>query len=99
MKNKRYNLIQVICSIYIVLTGGFNLYSYFHLPDTMATQISFSGEKVNHMPTPVYLLCAFLLTLILGMLSVKNEREQRMKYFLGTTIVFIANVVLLVMQL
>jgi cytochrome bd-type quinol oxidase subunit 2 len=84
---------------YILVTGLINLYGYFQLPERMVTQISLTGGKTNTMPTPVYLLAVFVGMIIFTVLGRKSERDQKMKWFFTTTIIFIANIIMIAIQL
>lgn len=99
MRDKKDKIYKIISLIYILLTGGFNLFGYFNLPGTIATQISFSGEPVNQMKTPIYLLISFGIVLLLGLFSITKGQEQKLKYLLGNTILVVANIVMIVTQL
>lgn len=87
-----------ISIIYIVITVGFNVFGYFHLPDVIATQMSFSGSEVNHMPTPIYLISTSILVTILSIGCI-TKKEQKLKYGLINTIIVIANIVMISVQL
>lgn len=98
--NTKNKIIRWISIIYILTTGGFNLIGYFNLPDIIATQFSFSGEQVNHMPTPIYLIASFLLVTILSVVCItRQELQQKIKYLLVNTIILIANIVMIATQL
>jgi hypothetical protein len=49
MKNWKRDILFILHMVLLVATGILNIYGYFHLPDTIATQISLSGDRVNSM--------------------------------------------------
>lgn len=96
---KKSKALFMICMIYIVITGAINLIGYFNLPEKMASQFSFRGGSANTMPKSVYLLFGFALVLLLSLYSIKSEREQKIKYFLVDSIIVVANIILIIIQL
>ena len=99
LKKIKNNRTLIISLIYIVITGGINLYAYFNLPDRMATQISLSGEKVNTMPTPLYLSGVFVAVLVISTIYLKVEKERKIKLLLVDSLIVVANIVMIVIQL
>ncbi len=99
MRDKKEKIYLWISMAYLLITGGFNLYGYFNLPSEIATQFSFSGEQVNHMPTPIYLLISFGIVFLLAMFSLTKGQEQKIKFLIVNTIIVIANIIMIVMQL
>jgi uncharacterized membrane protein len=95
-KNKVYLLIN---AIYIIVTAAINIYGYFRLPEEIDTQFSFSGESVNHMPKSIYLIISFFIVLVLALFSIKNEPSQKLKYLIINSIIFIANIIMIFIQL
>lgn len=94
-KDKAYLLISFV---YIIITGGINIYGYLNLPEKIATQISFSGEQVTHMPKLVYLLVSFAGVLFLTVLG-NAKPMQKLKYFLVSTLIVVLNIIIIVTQL
>ena len=99
MKSERHSIYSVLCTIYILITGGINLYGYFNLPKEIATQFSLTGGAVNRMPTPIYLIIVFILVLLMSIFCLTKGQEQKLKYLLVNAIIVIANVVMIVSQL
>ncbi|MDF2543708.1 MAG: hypothetical protein K0S47_3426 [Herbinix sp.] len=90
---------SIVSTIFIIMTGAINLFGYFKLPDTIATQFSFHGGSVNHMPKSIYLIASFFLILLITVFLVKGEKQQKLKYFITDLILVIANTVMIVIQL
>jgi hypothetical protein len=65
----------------------------------MATQFSFSGDQVNMMPKSMYLIMAFASVLFLSIFTIKKEKEQKIKYFAIASLIFVANILMIVTQL
>lgn len=99
MKKIKGNIFLIINGIYIVITGGFNSFAYFRLPDTIDTQFSFTGGHVNTMPKAIYLIGSVVIVLILAVFGAKKEIEIKIKYTIINTIIVIANIVIILMQL
>lgn len=98
MKNKG-NVFLWLHICYIIITGSINLYGYFKLPEEIATQISFTGGQVNHMSKTVYLLIIFGIVLALSYFGIFKAKEQRLKYLLVNSVIVIANIIMIVIQL
>jgi uncharacterized membrane protein len=98
MKSKG-NIFLWLQICYIIITGSINLYGYFKLPEKVATQFSFTGEQVNHMSKSIYLLSAFGIVLLLSYFGIFKAKEQRLKYLLLNSVIVIANIVMIVIQL
>jgi uncharacterized membrane protein len=98
MKFSKDRIFLVLSVIYIVITGGINLFGFFHLPDEVATHFSFTGEQVNRMPKEIYLLIGFIVVLILALFS-STKGQQKLKYLLVNSIIVIANIVMIMSQL
>ena len=93
-------IFQWVSLLFIVITVGVNLYGFFHLPDVIATQFSLTAsDNVNHMPSPVYLIGTLLLIIVLSVLTITKSKEQKLKYLLINTLLFFANIILIVTQL
>ncbi|MHB8127532.1 MAG: DUF1648 domain-containing protein [Mobilitalea sp.] len=99
MKKTKLKILSIVSIIYIILTGVINAYGYFHLPKIMATQFSFSGEKVNMMSKSTYLLIGFAAVFVLSVFCLRNEKEKKIKYFLIDSLIVIANIMMIVSQL
>lgn len=99
MTERKRKIYFWINMLYVLVTGGFNLYGYFNLPDEIATQFSFTGEQVNHMPTYIYMLVSFGIVLMLSLFCITKEQEQKLKLLLVNTLLVIANIVMIVTQL
>ena len=83
----------------MIITVSINVLGYLRLPDEIATQISLTGGSVNRMPTAIYLTGSFVLIAIFALLTLRNEREQRIKYFLVNTILTVANIIMIAIQI
>lgn len=99
MTDKKQKIYSSICLLYILVTGGINVFGYFKLPAEIATQFSFSGESVNRMPTPIYMIVSFGIVFLLSMFCMTKGQEQKLKYLLVNTILVVANIVMIVTQL
>lgn len=99
MTEKKQKFYFWISMLYVLVTGGFNLYGYFNLPSEIATQFSFTGEQVNRMPTYIYMLVSFGIVLMISLFCITKGQEQKLKFLLVNTIIVIANIALIVMQL
>lgn len=95
-KNKVYFLIN---AVYIIVTAVINIVGYFRLPEEIATQFGFSGESVNHMPKSIYLVVSFFIVVVLALFSIKNEPAQKLKYLIINSIIFIANIIMIFIQI
>jgi hypothetical protein len=53
----------------------------------------------NRVPKSIYLAAAFALILLLSILSMTKEKEQKIKYFAAVTICTIAHMAMVIAQL
>lgn len=95
IKNKLHILLNII---YVVVTALVNVFGYFRLPDVIATQFG-SDSRVNHMPKAIYLPGSFLIILILAVFCIRTEPGQRIKYLIINTIIFVANIIMILVQI
>jgi|GEM_PF-2314125 len=89
----------LLCAIFIIITGGINLFGYFNLPDQIATQISMTGEHVNRMSTSLYLSLVFALVVVFSVLSLNVEKEKKIKWLSVDAVIVVANMVMIIIQL
>lgn len=99
MKNIKKDLGFIINAVIVVVTGILNVYGYLHLPDTIAVQFSFSGDRVNTMSKGVYLLVSFGIVAFLAILNRNGDSQKRITSTLASILIFIANIVVIVTQL
>jgi len=98
IKKIGYKQSKRIGAVIILITAGVNLYGYFNLPDEIATQFSLTGGKANRMPTPLYLTLAFIIVLLISVLYIKSEKEQKIKLLVTDIVVCIANIAMIATQ-
>lgn len=99
MKLIKKHIFIIVNIFYLILTGAVSIFGYFHLPDKVATHISLSGELSNRVSKPVYLIGAFIIILILSVLSMTKEKELKIKYLFAVTICVIAHISMIVIQM
>jgi len=99
MKRFKPDILFIINILYVIVTGAFNLYGYFHLPEQIATQISFSGGSVNYMSKAIYLSLSFVIVAALSYFSMKTEKEKKVKYIVVDTVIVISNIAMIAIQL
>ncbi|MGB4661281.1 MAG: hypothetical protein WBI07_19065 [Mobilitalea sp.] len=99
MKRFKPDILYLISGLYILITGVFNLYGYFHLPEEVATQFGLPGGNVNYMSKGTYLITSFLIVAVLAYFSVRTEKEKRLKYMVINTVIVIANILMITTQL
>jgi uncharacterized membrane protein len=99
MNQIKKNIYPILNGIYLVITLLFNVYAYPRLPDTIATQFSFRGGVANTMPKLTYMLITVGIISLLFLLGNRKEKFVQIKYLALNTILVIANIVMLVIQL
>jgi hypothetical protein len=99
MNQIKKNIYSILNGIYLVITLLFNVYAYPRLPDTIATQFSFRGGVVNTMPKLPYMLITVGFILFLFLLGNRKEKLVQIKFLAVSTILVIANIVMLAFQL
>jgi uncharacterized membrane protein len=99
MKKIKENVTLLINLLLVLITAVFNLYSYFHLPEVIATQLGLRGSKSNMMPKEIYLLGCLIIMGALAFFASKGSKENKIKYTVVNAILFIANIVIIVIQL
>lgn len=99
MKINKWNIIFILHLVLVAVTGVINVYGYFHLPDTVATQISFSGERANSMPKGLYLLLSFAILLVLAAVNKMGRVDKRITSTIAAVLVFIGNILVIITQL
>lgn len=99
MKNWKKDILFILHMALLAATGILNIYGYFHLPDRIATQISFTGERVNDMPKGFYLLLSFAILLVLAVMNKRGRIEKKIPVALAAVLVFIGNIVVIITQL
>ena len=85
--------------IYLVITLLFDAYAYQRLPDTIATQFSAQGGVSNTMPKLTYMLITAGILLLLFLFGYRKDKIAQMKSIAVSTIIVIANIVILAIQL
>ncbi len=99
MRNSKRDILFILHMILVTATGILNIYGYFRLPDTIATQISFSGDRVNSMPKALYLLLSFVILLVLAFVNKSGRAEKKLTSTIAAVLVFIGNVFVIFTQL
>ncbi len=99
MKNMKKDIMFILHMVLVAVTGVLNVYGYFRLPDTIATQISFTGERVNSMPKALYLLLSFAILLILAVVNKRGRVEKKLTTTIAAVLVFIGNIFVIMTQL
>ncbi len=99
MNQIKKNIYLILNGIYLVITLLFDAYAYQKLPETIATQFSFRGETANTMPKTTYMLITAGIILLLFLMGNRKEKLVQIKYLAVSTIVVIANIVMLAIQL
>jgi len=95
---KRYYQ-NIVIAIFIATTGIINVIGYVLLPGKIATHMSFNGEKSNYVSSPIYLIISFLIIVVLSLLSKTKLGEKKVKYFVTTAILVIANIAIIISQI
>ncbi|MDF2905767.1 MAG: hypothetical protein K0R34_1088 [Herbinix sp.] len=93
------NIYMILNGVYLVITLLFDVFAYGRLPGTITTQFSFRGEAANTMPKLTYMLVTAGIILLLFLLGRRRERMVQIKYLAANTILVIANIVMLALQL
>ncbi len=99
MRNSKKDIIFILHLVLVALTGILNLYGYFNLPDTIATQVSFTGDNVNSMPKVLYLFISFVIMLVLATVNKKGRADKRITSTIASVLVFIGNILVITTQL
>ncbi len=94
------NLFYIIMGIlFIVITAGINIFGFYNLPDTIATQFNLAGSSsVNHMGKAYYLALTSVLVLLFTVLFLHSEQERKLKYFVADCLFVVANFIMIVIQ-
>jgi hypothetical protein len=98
MLNIKKNIYTILNGIYLVITLLFDVYAYGRLPGTIATQFSFKGEAVNTMPKLTYMIITGGIILLLFLMGSRKDKFVQIKYIAASTILVVANVVMLILQ-
>ncbi len=99
MKNWKRDILFILHMVLLVATGILNIYGYFHLPDRIATQISFTGARVNYMPKEFYLVLSLVILLILAFVNKSGRVEKKLTTTIAAVLVFIGNAFVIITQL
>jgi hypothetical protein len=100
MKFNKQKLIKYLLVLYIIITGLFNVYGYFKLPDRISTHFSLSGKSTGSTSsTWIYLIISFSLVLALSIGGMKKEGQQKVKYICADTLIIICNFIIIFSQL
>ncbi len=99
MNQIKKNIYPILNGIYLVITLLFDAYAYPRLPDTIATQLSFRGGVSNTMPKLTYMLITVGIILLLFLIGNRKVKFEQLKYIAVSTIIVVANIVMLVFQL
>jgi uncharacterized membrane protein len=99
MNQIKKNFYPILNGIYLVITLLFDAYAYQRLPDTIATQFSSRGGVTNTMPKLTYMLITAGILLLLFLFGNRKEKITQIKNIAVSTIIVIANIVILAIQL
>jgi uncharacterized membrane protein len=99
MKKLKEDSLLLINMAFLLITAVINVYGYFHLPDKIATQISFHGTMDNMMQKEIYLVGGFAIMCLLTFVNRKGTKESRIKYTIVNAIIMVANIVMIAIQL
>ncbi len=99
MNKIKKNIYPILNGIYLVITLLFDAYAYSRLPDRIATQLSFRGGLGNTMPKLTYMLITVGIILLLFFMGNRKAKWEQIKFIAVSTIVVIANIVMLALQL
>jgi uncharacterized membrane protein len=99
MKQVRKYTYPLLHGIYLIITLIFDAYAYTKLPEKISTQFSLSGGAVNTMPKLVYMLISVGIILILYIMGIHKSKIDRIKFTIINTIIVVANIVMLAVQL
>ncbi len=99
MKDSRKDILFILHIILVAITGILNVYGLFHLPNTIATQISLRGSGVNTMPKALYLLLSFAIMLALAVVNRRGNVQRKMTSTIASVLVFIGNILVIATQL
>lgn len=96
----KLNVYGIIGIVLIIITAGVNVWGYFHLPETMATQFSLTSGKVNTMPKLWYLLISMVVVTFFTIRTIARSGEKRAQILttIFGVIFTILNIVMIVMQ-
>ena len=83
---------------YLLITFLFDVYAYGRLPDNIATQFNSKGVA-NTMPKLTYMLIIIGILLFLFMLGNGKGKTERIKYVAISTLLVIANIIVLAIQI
>ena len=98
MKQIKNNFYPIVNGCYLVITLLFDIYAYGRLPETITTQFGFRGEATNTMPKLTYMLISAGIIMVLFLLGNRKERFVQIKYIAASTILVVANIVMLALQ-
>lgn len=98
VKQIKNNFYPIVNGCYLVITLLFDIYAYGKLPQTIATQFGFRGETTNTMPKLTYMLVTAVIIMFLFLLGNRKERFVQIKYIAVSTILVVANIVMLALQ-
>jgi len=90
---------NMLIALFIASTGLINVVGYALLPGKIATHMSFNGEKSNYVSSPIYLVISFLIIVIMSLLSKTKLGERKVKFFVTTAILVIANIAIIISQI
>jgi len=96
MERKKFTALDIVAIICAGITVIINLVAYFNLPDTMVTQISFSGTG-NYNSTLLYLLLLTVLILFCAGMTVFTKNKTR--WAILTPVLTLINIVCITLNL
>lgn len=99
MNHIKKNIYPILNGIYLVITLLFDAYAYGRLPATITTQFSFRGEASNTMPKLTYMLITAGIILLLFLMGNRKDKYVQIKYIAINTIIVVANIIMLGLQL
>ena len=99
MKQFKQYYYQIMNTIAVMVTVIFDICTYPRLPQKIATQIGFHGDRVNTMPKLVYMLITAGIMVLLFAFGYSREKAVRIKYTLVNIVLLIANIIMISIQL
>ncbi len=99
MKQLKQYYYQIMNIIAVMVTVIFDVCTYSRLPQKIATQISFHGDRVNTMPKLVYMLTTVGIMVLLFAFGYSRDKAVRIKYTVVNIVLLIANIIMISMQL
>ena len=99
MDHMKKNIYLILNAIYLVITILFDAFVYQRLPETIKTQFGFRGGAVNTMPKFTYMLITVGILLLLFVMGNRKDKMVQIKFIAISTIIVIANIIMLALQI